>query len=156
MNTITKNIGYIWKVGLVIALILVSIYIQSVRTEKALGSVMPGGEYTATSTGTQAGFPNYRNALRSDFRSGYGTTTPGTLGSVVITNPGTSRFCLHDATSTATNAENLSGTTTIACFGASAPAGTYTFDMAVQRGVLVEYISADTVGWASTTVTFRR
>lgn len=118
-----------------------------------LGSVTEGQSYTATSTGAQASFPNYRNALQTNFKPGYGTTTPGTLGSIIITDPGVSEFCLYDATSTVTNAE--AATTTIACFGPSAPAGTYTFDMSVNRGVLIHYISDATVGWASTTITKR-
>jgi len=150
MNLLTKI-----KLSLAGALLALASFLVGTGNVPVLGSVGVSNEYVATSTGAQAQFPNYRNALQTDFRAGYGTTTPGVLGSVVITTPGTSRFCLHDATSTATNAENTSGTTTIACFGASAPAGTYTFDIAVQRGVLVEYLSADTVGWASTTITKR-
>ena len=150
-----------YKEYLSIAILVVVVGEFGVLLQKpwqAYGSVTVGNEYVATSTGTQAVFPNYRNAFRTDFRPGYATTTPGTLGSVVITNPGVSRFCLHDATSTATNADATfgpTGTTTIACFGSSAAVGTYTFDVAVRKGVLVEYLSADTVGWASTTITWR-
>lgn len=139
--------------GLLIAL---ASYVIGTGDIKTLGSVAVSNEYIATSTGTQAQFPNYRNALQTDFRSGYGTTTPGTLGSIVITAPGTSEFNVYDATSTATNALNTEGTTTIAHFSASAPVGTYVFDMAVKRGVLIEYVSAASVGWASTTITLRR
>lgn len=146
------------KLKITIAGILIALA-SFVGGSNMLGSVGVSDEYVATSTGAQAQFPNYRNALQTDFRSGYGTTTPGTLGSIIITTPGTSRFCLYDATSTATNVDTSygpTGTTTIACFGASAPAGTYTFDTIIRKGILVEYISADTVGWASTTITGRR
>ena len=150
-----------YKEYLSIALILSIVGAISLFMNKpwqSFGSVVVGNEYSATSTGVQTSFPNYRNAMRSNFVPGYATVTPGVLGSVVITTPGASRFCLYDATSTATNADasyGPVGTTTIACFGASAPAGTYTFDAAVRKGVLVEYLSADTVGWASSTITWR-
>jgi len=124
---------------------------------QAYGSTVVGNDYMATSTQTQTEYPNLRNALQSDFRPGYGTTTPGVLGSVIITTLGTSPFCLYDATSTATNAENTKGTTTIACFGASAPAGTYTFDVAVEKGVVVHFTgSVSATARASTTITFRK
>ena len=144
---------------LLLGAMFATLFVLMQRPWQAGASVTVGNEYTATSTGIQTGFPNYRNAFINDYRPGYGTTTPGTLGSVVITTPGTSRFCLYDATSTATNVDTAygpTGTTTIACFGASAAVGTYTFDVAVRKGVLVEYLSADTVGWASTTITLRK
>lgn len=122
-----------------------------------LGGSSSGDAFNfATTTGTQASFPNYRNAFRSNFAPGYGTTTPGVLGVIKITAKGTSAFNVYDATSTASNAENTEGTTTLASFGPNAAEGDYYFNYPVKRGVLIEYTSAATVGWASTTVTGNR
>lgn len=102
------------------------------------GSVSQGSEYHSTST--PALFVN--NSVLQ--------TGPGALGSVVITNPGTGSITLYDGTTTLSHPDWA--TTTIATFGASAPAGTYTFDAIVQKGLLVQF-GAGTI--ASTTITYR-
>lgn len=159
-NNMNKAKSTVALVLLALAVIWVGINMlggQLKQREREMGGVSSGDAFlVSTSTGSQAQFPNYRNVFRTDFRSGYGTTTPGILGIVNITAKGTSSFCLHDATSTATNAENTVGTTTLACFGPNAPEGEYSFNIPVRLGVLLEYKSADSVGWASTTITGNR
>ena len=126
-----------------------------------LGSVTQGQEYFATTTNTQALWPNYTVIQSPTVRGNLSpagtrvaTSAPTVLGSVVITTTGTSPFCLYDATSTVVNGEWA--TTTIACFPASAVVGTYTFDSQYQKGILVEFTgSASATSRASTTITFR-
>lgn len=104
-----------------------------------VGSVIQGSEYYATST-------NQNSTNFSVIRPGYGS-----LGSVVITTVGTAPFILYDATSTVTNTQWA--TTTLAYFGASTAAGTYTFDANFSKGLLIEYGITGTR--ASTTITWR-
>ena len=100
--------------------------LQVAEDSKSLGSITEGQEYNATSTSSNgAGLPA-RSVIK---------TSPGALGSVVITGATTGIINFFDATST--NHANHA-TTTIASIPASAAAGTYTFDVAFSRGLLVE------------------
>jgi len=107
-------------------------------TATNLGSVALGGDYHSTST--EAGFVD-----GTVVQSG-----PGTLGSVVITGSTTGTLVLYDATSTVTNTSWA--TTTLATFPASTAAGTYTFDIMFQKGLMVVAPSA---GLATSTITWR-
>lgn len=75
---------------------------------------------------------------------------PGTLGSIVITGAGTGTINLYDGTSTVTNTQWA--TTTLAVIPASMAAGTYTFDVTFQKGLLIE-ISGSI---ATSTITYRQ
>lgn len=115
------------------------------------GSTQVGSEYIATST--SIGFNNY-SVIRGTSIESSPTSSPMVLGSIIITTPGTSGMCFHDATSTRTNFEWA--TTTIACFPASAAAGTFVFDAVVQKGILVEFTNlSGATSKASTTITYR-
>ena len=145
--------------AVLLGMMFATLLILMQRPLEAYGSVNVANEYLATSTGSTS-FANYR-VIQGP--SGIGALSPaGTrvatsavtaLGSVTITNTG-AKFCLYDATSTATNGEWA--TTTIACFKASAPEGTYTFDAEFKKGILLEQQSSPTVSsWASTTIMYR-
>jgi hypothetical protein len=139
-----KNAITIIPIALIVLCIGVFIGITK-SNDSPLGSVITGQEYYATST--------IHNAVVSTrlIRGGWGS-----LGSVVVTGAGTSAFSLIDATST----DSISGDTRIstssqllATIPASLAAGTYTFDVTYNRGLLVYF---DTVGTAPTsTITFR-
>ena len=109
--------------------------------ETVYGSVAPTGEYHASTTRNYVGaaMPNL-----SVLQVG-----PGTLGSVVITGAGAGVINIYDATSTVANTEWA--TTTITTIPASAAAGTYTFDVSFQKGLLVEIIGTT----PTSTITFR-
>ncbi len=107
-------------------------------------SVSQGSEYQSTTTPI-VGFTN---------NSQIATTSYGTFGSVVITNVGTAAFTVYDGTTTdITKRTNNAATTTLASFGASTVAGTYTFDSIVTHGGIVISFGAGTQ--ASTTITYR-
>ncbi len=124
------------------------------QPQPVVGSVEKASEYRATTTNTQALFSNYWVIREGTDYSGSPTTTPGVLGSVIITTTGTSPMCFYNATSTRTNAEWA--TSTIACFPASPVVGTYTFDATFSKGLLIEFTGSPTAtSRASTTITYR-
>ena len=103
-----------------------------------LGSVQRANEYFATTTDS---------SLSSWKLIKSGT---GVLGSVVVSLTSNAGLNLYDATTTVNG--GVYGTTTLAAFNTTT-AGTYTFDVNFQKGLVIETISA--VGIASTTVTYR-
>lgn len=122
------------------------------QPQPVVGSVDIGNSYHSTTT--SSAFNNYSVIREGTDWTNTATSVPSVLGSVVITTPGTSAMCFHDATSTKTNAEWA--TTTIACFPASAAAGTFTFDAMIRKGILVEFTGSPTAtSKASTTITYR-
>ena|SRR3990167_3953171 len=148
-------------IGLVLVLLVV-VGIAWQRPNRPLGGVTQGQEYFATSTGrAQADFANY-SVIQAPFAlnpagTRVATSVPTVLGSVVISQTGTSGMCFYDATTTVTNAENATSTMWSACFPASMTVGTYVFDIQLKHGILVEYTSGQPTGnsRASTTITFR-
>ena len=108
-----------------------------------VGSVGVTGEYYATST-PQGG-------------AGWNTQKikvgAGTLGSVIITKAGDGEFWLLDATNTPLKIDNFATTTSLlAAFPASTAAGTFTFDVNFNKG-LVLYAVTGNIG--TSTITFR-
>lgn len=97
----------------------------------AIGSVTAGNEYNATST-----------VGMSDLNSGHFITTGSQtiLGSVVVASSSpTGILRIKDATSTTDIAS-----TTVTTFATSTVAGTYTFDVALKRGLVLEGSSNST------------
>ena len=125
-----------------VALSIVAVLIASNVNVPVLGSVGQSGEYFATSTKE-----GYTGATMADLQ--VISASAGTLGSVVITGLNTGNFCFYDATSTVTNA--AWATSTLACFPTNAPAGTYTFDVNFQKGLLIDW----TTNLATSTITWR-
>ena len=152
----TLKISFVLLMGMMFA----TLFILMQKPWVAGAATPVGAENTATSTGTQATFPNFRNAMRNDFRPGYGTSTPGVLDGITITAPGLTEVWVYDATSTATNVDTNYGpvgTTTLMHFAVSAGVGDYPCGCVVRKGVLIEYKTNETVGsWASSTIRFRR
>ncbi|MES2224144.1 MAG: hypothetical protein V4469_04405 [Patescibacteria group bacterium] len=102
------------------------------------GSIQDGMAYNSTSTDATWGASAQRQLK----------TSGGTLGSVVITSATAGAiFTIKNATSTIDPAS-----TTLATFTAGALGGTYTFDAAFDRGLIVQMNSAIV---ASTTITWR-
>lgn len=89
----------------------------------AFGSVMPGGEYSATTTrGVAAGMKVVA------------ANKVVTLGSVVIASSSPTSFTIWNATSTADTAS-----TSVITFPANATPGTYTFDAdLITRGLILQ------------------
>ncbi len=125
-------------------LVLVVGVFSLLQTEpwKVVGSVMPAGEYSATTT----------DSTWSTATTKCKDTLTGklTLGSIIVTKTSNATLIVYDATTTGPHADHA--TTTIASFPLTT-VGEYTFDVAVQRGLCV--VVDTTVGVASTTITFR-
>lgn len=110
-----------------------------------LGSVTVGNEYNATSTS------HINIASTQLIKAGRGT-----LGSVIITGVGTSKYTLYDATSTdfSTNTlQHSSSTSVLAVIPGSLAVGDYVFDIPFKYGLLLYYDSIGT--WATSTITYR-
>ncbi len=113
---------------IVIGLLVVVFGVYSPKpTGNSLGSVVQSGEYQATTTYSKLGVPLFgtNQTIISN--------NSGVLGSVVITGAVAGPMRFMNATSTT----DVSSTT-IAVFPNSTAAGTYTFDLIVTRGLILE------------------
>lgn len=144
MTTTQTLIGYGFGLFLIaLALVLLQ------RPQPAVGSIIQGFEYTATST---AGSSVYGATVTG---SRVLTSRAGSLGSVIITGANTGVFNLYNATTSNVNLRtNQTPTSTIllASFPTNATAGTYTFDMEYGYGLYVDLISGV---MPTSTITFR-
>lgn len=77
-------------------------------------------------------------------------TGSGVLGSLIITNSTAGSLNFYDATTTVNG--GVYGTTTLAKIAPSLAAGTYIFDVAFTKGLLVEFQSTNV---ASGTITYQ-
>jgi hypothetical protein len=92
----------------------------------ALGSVMQGGEYNATTTiSTSAGTHWVARSVTSG--------SSCTLGSIIVASSSATTFTIWNATSTT----DVSSTT-ITTLKASVGEGTYTYDIVCSRGLVIE------------------
>jgi hypothetical protein len=121
-------------VALVLGIFATGVAFFSVNTQNAGASV--GMEYSyknITST-------NASSTASVSIKSGFGT-----LGSVIVASSSAAVIRVYDGTATSTG-------TLIASFPASATVGTYTFDVAVAKGVVLDVPSNHNGNY---TVTFR-
>lgn len=134
--------------GLIVASMFLTIMallvVVSKDAETAQGSVSVSNEYLATTT--DSGW-SIATTQCKDTLTGHKT-----LGSVVVAFASNANIDIYDATTTGPH--SLHATTTIASFP-SVVAGTYTYDVGVQRGVCVVVTNAAAEGIASTTITTR-
>ena len=153
---LTYHLTFAVLIGMMFATLLMLMQ----RPEKALGQAGGSGiGYNATSTGPQGQFPNWANFMASTQSP---TSTPGVLRSVVISKPGTSGFCLYDATSTRTNAEVATSTMWSQCWDGTVQGisgtttlGTYELNVNLKRGLLIQILGSPTSDTrASTTITW--
>lgn len=99
-----------------------------------LGSVTDGQAYTSTSTDST--YANSRRQIKS---------SSGVLGSVVVLGTSATVVEIKNATSTTDIAS-----TTIAIMTASPATGTYVFDAAFDRGLVVNFLGSFTGSYAIT------
>jgi hypothetical protein len=125
--------------GIIVLLFLILLKTGSVTS--TFGSVSQTGEYQSTTT---VAATNSALVLK---------TSPGTLGSVIITSAATGYFTLYDATTTVPSqrAKATSSLTQLANFPVSAAVGTYTFDTSFYDGLIAVW----TGNIASTSITYR-
>lgn len=131
----------------VFVLIVLAVVVPKLRiTEDShvQGSVTQGNEYMSTTTRSFNGtaLTNF-TVLRN---------IPGALGSVVITGANTGILRIHDATTTNALLRTNTATTTLADFPASTAAGTYTFDVVANYGLVYEIVSGNA---PTSTITWR-
>lgn len=115
--------------------------LEVARENQTFGSVTQGNEYISTSTRSAV----LGVAMTSPFVLKTGS---GALGSVIITGAGAGQLNLYDGTSTAAHADYA--TTTLVTFPLSAAAGTYTFDVVFNRGLVYEVVGTaptSTISW---------
>jgi len=108
-----------------IAIVFSGIVVLSVLWQtpgRTSGSVMPAGEYLATTTVGMASVQNVVSANRVV-----------TLGSIIVASSSATTFKVWNATSTTDSAS-----TTVFGMKASISEGTYTFDAELPRGLIVE------------------
>lgn len=133
----------------VFLLLLAGVFVSNKQPSKTLGSVpdISNGYY---STSTDSGWSSITNGSQWRLIK----TGAGQLGSVVITASTAGTLKLYDATTTVNSGLiplSLYSTSTIANFGASVAAGTYTFDVTFTRGLVAEFQS----NAASGTITYK-
>lgn len=131
--------------GVLLALIVFFGFKLQSNAPSTLGSIGDGQAYNATSTS------DWGIATVGAFKllkSG-----SGVLGSVVITNATAGSFNIYDATTTVNGGQGaFYSTTTLSKIGASVAAGTYTYDVSFNKGLIIEFQSTNI---ASSTITWR-
>lgn len=149
MNKIYNVLG-----SLVMVLILISIYAYFSKSNIVQGSVAGGNEYFATTTGI-----GFNVSVPVILKS-----APGTLGSVIyqITPASDGIFTLYDATSSdIVNGRSAALSTTsitLAQFKGKTGStlGTYTFDIALKYGLMVDFTAiGGATNLPTTTITWR-
>lgn len=147
MSKVLTIIGVLAGLGL-----LGYIFLASLIPAISQGSVMQFNEYMSTSTRSIAGANNITNLALVNVPSGScASKCPGAVGSVVITGDNTGWIRLWDATTTNVNLR-VGATTTLNWIEvpASAPEGTYTFDVNFFNGILLEEsgnVATATITW---------
>lgn len=144
INHLGQIVLYIGGALLVSALVLGGAYLISRNLARA--SVQTGNAYYSTSTDSTWASSQ---ALAGKTLA-YG---PGMFGSVVITSSTGGTMTFFDATTTVNGGIAAYATTTLATFGASVAAGTYTFDTSFSRGLLVTF--SPSTGAGTTTITWK-
>lgn len=137
--------------GILAAIAILIPKIEVAPQNQALGSVTGGNEYYSTTTSANISPYDIQNKVKL-LRNG-----PGTVGSVILTGIGIAEFELYDATTSnqLLRASTMSSSTIlVASFPRAAPAGTYTFDIALRNGLLLATTTkAEVMG--TTTITWR-
>lgn len=148
-NTRFSRKEIITYIALAIMSICLMFSILASKPHIANGSVAFGNEYLSTST---AQSNVYGAQIAADIMIRNGT---GTLGSVVIEGANTGPMNFFDATTTNINARTgnkATSTILIASIPASTVAGTYTFDIQLQNGLVYDVPSGIV---PTTTITYR-
>ncbi len=141
------NLTNVLLAGIFVVAVFIAAYLGAFKALPVLGSTVQGNDYSRIS---------YANS------NVYGaTTTPGkikggygSVGSVVITGAAAGLMNFYDATTTdATKRDVTQATSSILLFSipASLVAGTYTFDVAFGRGLIVDIVGT----FPTSTVTYR-
>lgn len=131
MKKLFIGIGILVGVGLFAFLIL---NVDKAQQEQPLGSVNQANEYKSTTTVALTAEGTYYVTNTTTDMVTFGRA--GTLGSIVITSSSLSGFTVYDG--------NFVATSTIADFPANATVGTYTFDVALRRGLSIKVPAAFT------------
>lgn len=134
----------------IVAVLLIGLFAYAfLQKDPVYGSVSVTDEYMATTTASNSN--TYGNTISDDKVL---ATSSLTLGSVIITGANTGVWNIYDATtSNVLLRAQASSSLLIASFPASLAAGTYTFDIRVKDGLLID-LQAGIM--PTTTITWRR
>lgn len=144
----TISVSTILQFSILILGIFIASYLGAFRALPVLGSVGQGSDYYATTTTDFLSSASSQAVIL--VKGGYGS-----LGSVIVTSVNTGQMFFYDATTsdvTKRTGNTASSTIQIAVLGPSVAVGTYVFDVAFGRGLLMV---RQTGTAASTTVTYR-
>lgn len=156
MNTLkTKILASAVVAGLLTLAIVFAIVSKEPQTVQ--GSVAQSGEYNSTSTRSFTGTNNIANFSILTATSSTAVCwdrCPGVVGSVVIGGASASVIRLWDATTTdVTKRAGATSTLEFIEVVASQAAGTYTYDVNFDNGILYELVSGTSA--ATSSITFR-
>jgi hypothetical protein len=130
--------------SIVVLSLIVLVVVTLLQAPNVKGSTIDGQAYAATTTdATWAGAKTVKAGQ-------------GILGSVVLTKSTASTIKIYDATTTdilKRTGNTATSTITVVDIAASAPAGTYTYDIQLNYGLIIEPSVA--TGVASSTITYR-
>lgn len=142
MKTLKLTLPLIVSLFAIAALLV--LFVFATKAPIVQGSTSRGSEYQGTTT-TQGSWSGDAVVL----------TSPGTLGSIVITGANTGTINVYDATTSNINlrtGNTSSSSILVATIPASAAANTYTFDRLVFNGLLINIVGLI----PTSTITFRQ
>jgi len=134
-----NTLVYLGIVAVIVIIALAGIKVYDFLNGSSIGSVSIGNEYHYV-------FMNPASSATQQL-----TTAPGALGSVIITGAGAGNFVLYNATTSNVNLRALatSSLDILAQFPNNTAAGTYTFDVVANYGILGVFTGA--IGTSSIT-----
>lgn len=137
-----KKIKIISWLSVITLIIVVCISVKIYSQEKSFGSVPVGNDYRSKQITSVTGSTTNATLIKG---------SAGVLGSVVITGTTANSITLYDV-ALATNFASSTLSTAIVTFATSTPAGTYTFDINFNKGLVIMATTTPTV---SGIVTYR-
>ena len=138
--------------GLIVAMAFGALVVILQVPQRALGSVFVGQQYQSTTTPQVADMTNVCPGV-----SGISSSTTGILGSVNVMISGGGEIVIYDATTTNSalrTPPTATSSAILALIPAGATVGSYHFDIAFKRGLLIDTTGTGT-GVSSTTISYR-
>ena len=149
MNKMNKTLTIILALVVAVAIGATAVILQV--PQRVMGSVFVGQQYQSTTTPQVADMTNVCPG-----RFGISSSTTGILGSVNVMISGGGEIVIYDATTTNSALRTPMATSSmiLALIPASATVGSYHFDVAFSRGLLIDTTGTGT-GVSSTTISYR-
>ena len=148
MKTKTLTIALLLFVAMALGALTIILQIP----QRAVGSVAVGNQYQSTTTPQVADRTNLCPGV-----FGISSSTTGVLGSVNVMISGGGEIVIYDATTTNSTLRTppiATSSMILALIPASSTVGSYHFDIAFKRGLLIDITETGT-GVSSTTISYR-